>query len=112
VYPTWPERREALAEGWIAGAALDDIEEEPAKQRDAGRPGTIVQPCRYQADHRYLRRLLVQARLSTGSSILPISLHKRRLFFQLHGLCEPPIRESRLFQIPIPHPGLATFATQ
>lgn len=26
--------REALAEGWIAGAALDDIEEEPAKQRD------------------------------------------------------------------------------
>src|SRR5262252_9546832 len=26
--------REALAEGWIDGAALDDIEEEPAKQRD------------------------------------------------------------------------------
>jgi D-3-phosphoglycerate dehydrogenase len=26
--------RQALAEGWIAGAALDDIEEEPAKQRD------------------------------------------------------------------------------
>jgi len=25
---------QALAEGWIAGAALDDIEEEPAKQRD------------------------------------------------------------------------------
>lgn len=25
---------EALAEGWIAGAALDDVEEEPAKQRD------------------------------------------------------------------------------
>ncbi len=25
---------EALSEGWIAGAALDDIEEEPAKQRD------------------------------------------------------------------------------
>lgn len=25
---------EALAEGWIAGAALDDIEEEPAKQHD------------------------------------------------------------------------------
>jgi D-3-phosphoglycerate dehydrogenase / 2-oxoglutarate reductase len=25
---------EALKEGWIAGAALDDIEEEPAKQRD------------------------------------------------------------------------------
>jgi D-3-phosphoglycerate dehydrogenase / 2-oxoglutarate reductase len=25
--------RQALAEGWIAGAALDDIEEEPAKQR-------------------------------------------------------------------------------
>jgi D-3-phosphoglycerate dehydrogenase len=25
---------EALEEGWIAGAALDDIEEEPAKQRD------------------------------------------------------------------------------
>jgi D-3-phosphoglycerate dehydrogenase len=25
---------EALTEGWIAGAALDDIEEEPAKQRD------------------------------------------------------------------------------
>jgi D-3-phosphoglycerate dehydrogenase len=24
----------ALAEGWIAGAALDDIEEEPAKRRD------------------------------------------------------------------------------
>jgi D-3-phosphoglycerate dehydrogenase len=24
----------ALTEGWIAGAALDDIEEEPAKQRD------------------------------------------------------------------------------
>jgi D-3-phosphoglycerate dehydrogenase len=24
----------ALSEGWIAGAALDDIEEEPAKQRD------------------------------------------------------------------------------
>jgi D-3-phosphoglycerate dehydrogenase len=23
-----------LKEGWIAGAALDDIEEEPAKQRD------------------------------------------------------------------------------
>jgi D-3-phosphoglycerate dehydrogenase / 2-oxoglutarate reductase len=26
--------RQALVEGWIAGAALDDIEEEPAKQRD------------------------------------------------------------------------------
>jgi D-3-phosphoglycerate dehydrogenase / 2-oxoglutarate reductase len=26
--------RQALAEGWLAGAALDDIEEEPAKQRD------------------------------------------------------------------------------
>jgi D-3-phosphoglycerate dehydrogenase / 2-oxoglutarate reductase len=26
--------RQALAEGWIAGAALDDLEEEPAKQRD------------------------------------------------------------------------------
>ncbi|HEX3419371.1 MAG TPA: NAD(P)-dependent oxidoreductase [Stellaceae bacterium] len=26
--------RQALAEGWIAGAALDDIEGEPAKQRD------------------------------------------------------------------------------
>lgn len=25
---------QALSEGWIAGAALDDIEEEPAKQRD------------------------------------------------------------------------------
>ncbi|MEV0828466.1 C-terminal binding protein [Nonomuraea rubra] len=25
---------QALAEGWIAGAALDDLEEEPAKQRD------------------------------------------------------------------------------
>jgi len=25
---------QALKEGWIAGAALDDIEEEPAKQRD------------------------------------------------------------------------------
>ncbi|NRQ30872.1 C-terminal binding protein [Nonomuraea sp. NN258] len=25
---------EALTEGWIAGAALDDLEEEPAKQRD------------------------------------------------------------------------------
>src|SRR5262249_46816811 len=25
---------QALNEGWIAGAALDDIEEEPAKQRD------------------------------------------------------------------------------
>jgi D-3-phosphoglycerate dehydrogenase / 2-oxoglutarate reductase len=25
---------QALAEGWVAGAALDDIEEEPAKQRD------------------------------------------------------------------------------
>lgn len=25
---------QALTEGWIAGAALDDIEEEPAKQRD------------------------------------------------------------------------------
>lgn len=25
---------EALTEGWIAGAAVDDIEEEPAKQRD------------------------------------------------------------------------------
>ncbi|PZG23551.1 C-terminal binding protein [Nonomuraea aridisoli] len=25
---------DALAEGWIAGAALDDLEEEPAKQRD------------------------------------------------------------------------------
>jgi D-3-phosphoglycerate dehydrogenase len=24
----------ALTEGWIAGAAVDDIEEEPAKQRD------------------------------------------------------------------------------
>lgn len=24
----------ALTEGWIAGAALDDLEEEPAKQRD------------------------------------------------------------------------------
>src|SRR5262245_1334955 len=35
----WPDRRgrgirEALADGWIAGAALDDIEEEPAKQQD------------------------------------------------------------------------------
>ncbi|TYB53524.1 hypothetical protein FXF51_49455 [Nonomuraea sp. PA05] len=29
---------EALTEGWIAGAALDDLEEEPAKQRD-WRPG-------------------------------------------------------------------------
>jgi D-3-phosphoglycerate dehydrogenase len=29
---------QALTEGWIAGAALDDIEEEPAKQRD-WRPG-------------------------------------------------------------------------
>jgi D-3-phosphoglycerate dehydrogenase len=26
--------RRALEEGWIAGAALDDIEEEPAKRRD------------------------------------------------------------------------------
>jgi D-3-phosphoglycerate dehydrogenase / 2-oxoglutarate reductase len=26
--------REALTEGWISGAALDDIEEEPSKQRD------------------------------------------------------------------------------
>ncbi|NYV73287.1 C-terminal binding protein [Streptomyces sp. UH6] len=26
--------QEALAEGWIAGAALDDLEEEPAKQRE------------------------------------------------------------------------------
>src|ERR1700758_3962035 len=25
---------QALSEGWIAGAGLDDIEEEPAKQRD------------------------------------------------------------------------------
>jgi D-3-phosphoglycerate dehydrogenase len=25
---------QALTEGWIAGAALDDLEEEPAKQRD------------------------------------------------------------------------------
>src|SRR5262245_34140682 len=25
---------QALAEGWIAAAALDDVEEEPAKQRD------------------------------------------------------------------------------
>jgi D-3-phosphoglycerate dehydrogenase len=29
---------QALTEGWIAGAALDDLEEEPAKQRD-WRPG-------------------------------------------------------------------------
>ncbi|MFG2074536.1 C-terminal binding protein [Nonomuraea maritima] len=42
---------EALAEGWIAGAALDDLEEEPAKQRDwrplnplFGRPDVIVTP--------------------------------------------------------------------
>ncbi|HEY2527148.1 MAG TPA: C-terminal binding protein [Xanthobacteraceae bacterium] len=26
--------RDALAQGWIAGAALDDVEEEPTKQRD------------------------------------------------------------------------------
>jgi D-3-phosphoglycerate dehydrogenase / 2-oxoglutarate reductase len=25
---------QALSEGWIAGAGLDDVEEEPAKQRD------------------------------------------------------------------------------
>ncbi|MEU9519612.1 C-terminal binding protein [Streptomyces sp. NPDC048224] len=41
----------ALTEGWIAGAALDDIEEEPAKQRDwqpvnplFGLPDVIVTP--------------------------------------------------------------------
>src|SRR5262249_38141186 len=34
--PIVPDRalRRALEEGWIAGAALDDIEEEPAKRRD------------------------------------------------------------------------------
>jgi D-3-phosphoglycerate dehydrogenase len=42
---------QALAEGWIAGAALDDLEEEPAKQRDwrprnplLKLPGSIVTP--------------------------------------------------------------------
>jgi D-3-phosphoglycerate dehydrogenase len=40
--PIVPDRalRRALEEGWIAGAAVDDIEEEPAKRRDweAGNP--------------------------------------------------------------------------
>ncbi|NUS08905.1 MAG: C-terminal binding protein, partial [Nonomuraea sp.] len=42
---------DALTEGWIAGAALDDLEEEPAKQRDwrpanplFGLPNVIVTP--------------------------------------------------------------------
>ncbi|MEU1392274.1 MULTISPECIES: C-terminal binding protein [unclassified Nonomuraea] len=42
---------QAIAEGWIAGAALDDLEEEPAKQRDwrpdnplFTLPGVIVTP--------------------------------------------------------------------
>jgi D-3-phosphoglycerate dehydrogenase / 2-oxoglutarate reductase len=35
---------QALTEGWIAGAALDDIEEEPAKQRDWHPASPLFEP--------------------------------------------------------------------
>ncbi|WP_369334333.1 NAD(P)-dependent oxidoreductase [Nonomuraea deserti] len=44
---------QALTEGWIAGAALDDLEEEPAKQRD-WRPRNPLQAA--QRDRRPPRR--------------------------------------------------------
>jgi len=49
--------RQALTEEWIAGAAFDNIEEEPAKQRD-WRPTTPALSAS-QRDHHTARRILL-----------------------------------------------------
>ena len=48
----------ALAEGWIAGAGLDDLEEEPAKRHETGSPSTRCSRCPTRSSPRTRRTTL------------------------------------------------------
>src|SRR5262245_13675387 len=113
---------EALTQGWIAGAALDDLEEEPAKQRDwrpnnplLGLPNVVVTPhAAYysEASIGAVRRIAADEAVRVLSGLSPRSPVNNVAASQSGPTAEPEVEHASIAGIPISasRVGLGTWA--
>jgi D-3-phosphoglycerate dehydrogenase len=112
---------EALAEGWIAGAALDDLEEEPAKQRDwrprnplLQLPNVIITPhAAYYSEESIalVRRIAAEEAVRVLNGLAPHSPVNEIASITVSPT-QPAIEHASIPDIPIPasRVGLGTWA--
>jgi aryl-alcohol dehydrogenase-like predicted oxidoreductase len=113
---------EALAEGWIAGAALDDLEEEPAKQRNwrptnplLQSPDVVVTPhAAYYSEESIglVRRIAAQEAVRVLSGREPRSPVNAVASVAGSDPAHPEVEQAPIRDVPIPasRVGLGTWA--